>query len=171
MSTFDSHPKSKFWSKRNVCNPCDVALNSHKKFWFDCECGHAFDCNLKNINLLDRWCPYCANKKLCEFNRNCIKCFENCFASVERSKNWSDKNFEEPFELFKNSHKKYWFNCECGHEFQAKLSDITSKNSWCPYCANKLMCNEKLKCKICHNKSFASINKSSYWSIKNKKNQ
>ena len=166
---FSEHPKSKFWSKRNEKNPNEVSLNSHKKFWFDCECGHQFDNQLNNINILNRWCPYCANKKMCELNRNCKSCFDNSFASVERSKNWSDKNFEKPFELFKNSHKKYWFDCECGHEFQTCLSDISSKKTWCPYCANKLLCNEKLNCKVCHDKTFASIERSCCWSIKNKK--
>ena len=33
---FDKHPKSKYWSDRNEINPCEVSLNSHKKFWFDC---------------------------------------------------------------------------------------------------------------------------------------
>jgi len=36
MSTFDSHPKSLFWSNKNLVKPNQVALNSHKKFWFDC---------------------------------------------------------------------------------------------------------------------------------------
>ena len=144
-------------------------MNSHKKFWFDCECGHQFESCLKNINLLNRWCPYCSNKKLCELNRNCKKCLNKSFASVERSKNWSDKNFEEPFEVLKNSHKKYWFDCDCGHVFTASLSDITSKKSWCTYCSNRLLCNEKVKCNICHNKSFASIERTKNWSTKNKK--
>jgi len=165
---FSENPKSKFWSERNEKKPNEVALNSHKKFWFDCECGHQFDIQLNNVNI-GRWCPYCSNKKLCELNRNCKKCFDKCFASVERSKNWSDKNFEEPFEVFKNSHKKYWFDCECGHDFKASLSDIASKKSWCPYCSNRLLCNEKINCNCCHNKSFAFVDKSCCWSTKNKK--
>jgi len=48
---FSVHPKSKFWSNKNTIKPCDIALNSHKKFWFDCECGHTFDSSLLNINL------------------------------------------------------------------------------------------------------------------------
>jgi very-short-patch-repair endonuclease len=166
---FSEHPKCKFWSERNEKIPTEVALNSHKKFWFDCECGHQFDIQLNNVNI-GRWCPYCSNKKLCELNRNCKKCFDKCFASVERTKNWSDKNFEEPFEVLKNSHKKYWFDCECEHEFKASLSDITSKNSWCPYCANRLLCNKESNCKSCYNKSFASIERSKNLSTKNIKN-
>jgi very-short-patch-repair endonuclease len=165
---FSQHPKSKFWSNRNEKKPDEVTLNSHKKFWFDCECRHTFDIQLNNVNLLDRWCSYCANKKLCEESKNCKICFDKCFASVERSKNWSDKNKETPGEVLKNSHKKYWFDCECGHEFMTSLSDLTSKNSWCPYCANRLLCIETKKCNKCYNKSFASIERSSCWSNKNK---
>ena len=45
---FSNHPKSKFWSDRNEKKPDELALNSHKKFWFDCECGHEFESSLLN---------------------------------------------------------------------------------------------------------------------------
>ena len=106
---FSQHPKSKFWSEKNEKNPNEVALNSHKKFWFDCECGHQFYIALNNVNILNRWCPYCSNpsKKMCELGKNCIICIDKTFASIDYSKNWSDKNVESPIEVFKNSHKKY----------------------------------------------------------------
>jgi very-short-patch-repair endonuclease len=165
---FSEHPKSKFWSERNLVKPNEVALNSHKKFWFDCECGHTFDIQLNNVNI-GRWCPYCANKKLCEQSKNCKICFDKCFASVERSNCWSNKNKETPCEVLKNSHKKYWFHCECGHEFETSLRLISFDNCWCPYCANRLLCDEITKCNKCYNKSFASIERSKNWSNKNKK--
>jgi hypothetical protein len=69
---FSLHEKSKFWSKRNLKKPNEVALNSHKKFWFDCSCGHDFESSLLNINQSNNWCGYCSNppKRLCE-NNNC----------------------------------------------------------------------------------------------------
>ena len=165
---FSQHPKSIYWSNKNDKTPNEVALNSHKKFWFDCECGHQFEIQLNNVNS-GRWCSYCSNKKLCEPSKNCKICFDKSFASVERSSCWSDKNCEEPFELLKNSHKKYWFDCKCGHDFQSSLSDISSKKSWCSYCANRLLCDENTKCNKCYNKSFASNERSKNWSTKNKK--
>ena len=165
---FSENPKSKFWSNRNEKKPNEVALNSHKKFWFDCECGHQFDIALNCLNK-GSWCSYCANKKLCELNRDCKICFDKCFASVEYSKNWSDKNFEEPFEVFKNSHKEYLFDCIiCKHIFKQKLSHITRGNT-CNYCHNLIMCNKESNCKSCYNKSFASLERSAFWSNKNKK--
>ena len=166
---FSEHPKAKYWSNKNQIKPNEVALNSHKKFWFDCgECGHEFEIALNNINVLNRWCSYCSNKKLCK-NEKCNICFNKSFASVEYSKNWSNKNKEFPEELLKNSHKEYLFNCpDCKHTFKQKLSHITRRNE-CNYCANKIMCEPNNNCNICFNKSFASIDKSAFWSYKNVK--
>ena len=166
---FSEHPKSIFWSDRNEKKSNEVALNSHKKFWFDCECGHTFNIQLNNVNS-GRWCSYCSNKKLCEQSKNCKICFDKCFASVDYSKNWSDKNIETPFEVLKNSHKKYWFECsKCEHQFKQQLSNITRGNA-CQYCHNLIMCKEEMNCQTCRNKSFASIERSCCWSKKNLKN-
>ena len=73
---FSVHPKSKFWSTKNEKKPNEIALNSHKKFWFDCECGHSFESSLLNINKGNSWCGFCSSppKNLCE-DDNCKKCF------------------------------------------------------------------------------------------------
>ena len=153
---FSQHPKSKFWSEKNEKKPHEVALNSHKKIWFDCECWHEFEVSLSNIKL-GRWCSYCANKKLCSESKNCIICIDKSFASVDYSKNWSVKNIETPFEVLKNSHKKYWFECpKCKHSFQQHLSHITRGNT-CSYCHNRLLCDTKINCEVCYNKTFASV--------------
>ena len=68
--------------------------------------------------------------------------FERSFASHEKSKYWSSRNTEKPENVFKSSHKKYWFECDCGHTFDSQLDSI-NKGSWCPYCANQKLCNEK----------------------------
>jgi very-short-patch-repair endonuclease len=164
---FSEHPKATFWSSRNLIKPCEVALNSHKKYWFDCGCGHQFDIQLNNINILNRWCPYCSNKKLCGFLNNCKSCFDKSFASVNYSKNFSKVNKEIPEEIFKNSHKKYLFDCDCGHSFEQLISHISRGNT-CPYCHNKKICTTTLNCLSCYKKTFAFIERSKYWSSKNK---
>jgi very-short-patch-repair endonuclease len=167
--TFDTHPKSKFWSTKNKnVTPEECSLYSHKKYWFDCEeCFHSFECSLNNINV-GKWCSYCANKKLCG---KCSICFNKSFASHIRSNNWSTKNQLETKLIFKLSHKEYTFDCECGHEFKTKLRNITHNNSWCPYCSipSKKLCSNIQSCISCYNKTFALNNKSKYWSIKNVK--
>jgi hypothetical protein len=113
--SFASHPKSVFWSEINDTKPEFVSLNSHKKYWFDCECGHSFESNLLNINHGNNWCPYCYNRKLCG---NCETCYNKSFASHEKSKYWSNKNNCDPLTILKGSDKKFYFNCNnCNHEF------------------------------------------------------
>ena len=73
---FSQHPKSAFWSSKNTKTPNEVALNSHKKFWFDCDkCNHVFEIRLNSINQFNSWCGFCSNKKLCE-DTECNLCFE-----------------------------------------------------------------------------------------------
>ena len=55
--------------------PRQVFLSSNKKFWFHCsKCNHEFDSNLHDIKNGTKWCPFCANKKLCS-----IKTVNNVF--------------------------------------------------------------------------------------------
>jgi very-short-patch-repair endonuclease len=159
MSTFDSHPKSTFWSNKNIVKPNQVALNSHKKFWFDCECGHDFESSLLNINQANNWCPYCYNRKLCG---NCDVCYNKSFASHPKSICWSDKNEIKSNEVLKGSEKKYYFNCDiCNHELLISLKKISSQGRWCSYCSHQKLC-ENNECQICWINSFASVEKSKY---------
>uniref|UniRef100_A0A6C0HL14 DUF559 domain-containing protein n=1 Tax=viral metagenome TaxID=1070528 RepID=A0A6C0HL14_9ZZZZ len=166
--SFASHEKAKYWSDKNELFPTNVFKNANIKYIFNCNnCTHSFYINLANVNC-GYWCPYCANKSLCE-DKECQYCFQKSFASHAKAIYWSNKNKVQPINIIKGTHKKYWFNCNCKHEFISSIENITIKNTWCNYCANKKLC-EKEECKICFKKSFASHEKSKYWSDKNKVN-
>jgi len=159
---FSEHPKSKFWSVRNSLKPDKVALNSHKKFWFDCECGHQFENSLLNINQANNWCPYCSNpsKKLCD--NECISCYNKSFASHEKSIYWSPENGVEPRQVFKNADRRtFIFNCLCGHKLNMVLKNISTQGHWCSYCSHQKLCENK-ECQMCFNISFASVERSKY---------
>ena len=161
---FSQHPKAIFWSDRNEKKPDEVSLNSHKKFWFDCECGHTFESSLLNINQGNNWCPYCYNRKLCG---NCDKCNEKSFASHPKSICWSYENELNPRQLFKNAdRRKFKFNCECGHKLEMVLKQISSQGHWCSYCSHQKLC-ENNDCEMCFNNSFASVQRSKYLNDKN----
>jgi very-short-patch-repair endonuclease len=165
--SFASHEKAKYWSKKNTLKSSEVSKGSDKKFYFDCDkCNHEF---LIQLNIVSRggWCNLCSNRVLCD-DENCIQCFEKSFASNEKSKYWSSKNNILPRQVFKSAGNKYIFNCDkCNHEFSSSLDKIKI-GRWCPYCCNpqKKLCGNK-DCLDCHNKSFASHEKSKYWSNKN----
>ncbi len=69
-----------------------------------------------------------------------MSCFERSFASHPKSSCWNhQKNAPDtPRNVPISSGKKYWFTCNCDHDFSARLSNVTCKNpTWCPYCKNK----------------------------------
>ena len=164
--SFASSDKAKYWSEENKQNPRNVFLQSNKKYKFDCDCGHQFERGLNNIKR-GNWCSYCSNKKLCE-NTKCTDCYNKSFASFIKAKHWSTENELSPRKVFKFCNKKYKFDCDCGHQFEAILCGITSGN-WCSYCSNQKLCNNN-ECKNCFEKSFASSDKVKYWSEENKEN-
>jgi len=94
--------------------------------------------------------------------------FEKSFASHEKSKYWSSKNDLKPEQVkISDTKNKYYFECDkCNHEFLTTVNPIVKQGTWCPYCANLKLC-DKNDCSLCYDKSFASHEKSKYWSSKN----
>jgi very-short-patch-repair endonuclease len=160
--SFSSHEKAQYWNDKNKVKPRNVFKNSNKKYLLNCnKCNHTFSIALNNINT-GYWCPYCANKKLCD-EEDCKECYEKSFASHDKSK-YLINNKLEPRYIFKCSNDKYNILCNiCNHIFNITISKITSMNRWCSYCANKKLCGND-NCNVCFEKSFASHKKSKYWS-------
>lgn len=163
--SFASHEKSKYWSNTNNVSPRNVHLHTRTKYDFCCNvCNHIFNSSVSNI-VNGRWCPYCSHSKLC--NDDCNICYNNSFASHEKSKYWSSTNLCKPRDIMKSTKIKYLFDCDtCNHSFEIAPSYIVHQNQWCQYCGNNSLCNND-DCKLCYNKSFASHEKSKYWSNKN----
>ena len=163
--SFASNEKSKYWSDKNELKPRQVFKKSDNKYIINCNiCNHDFYISTSNINC-GFWCPYCSNKKLCD-NNECNLCFEKSFSSHEKSKYWSDNKLK-PRQVFKNSNKKYLFNCNiCNHDFLISVDSI-NKDCFCSYCCNQKLCEDE-NCNLCFEKSFASHEKSKYWSDENK---
>ena len=154
------------WSDRNgIITPIELAKLTGKKFWFDCDtCPHDFESALSDITN-GTWCPYCTNKKRC-LDNDCKYCFNKSFASFDgKTENdklkidcWSDRNKLKPRDITKETHKKFWFDCDtCPHDFESRVQHITG-GSWCPYCCkpSRKLCSDN-DCKYCLNNSFASF--------------
>ena len=136
--SFASHPKSLFWSEKNKLTPRQIFKKSNKKFWFECnDCKHSFCSVIYSVTSdKEHWCPYCSNQKLC-INEECWICFDKSFASHSKVEFWSDQNELSPRETFKNSNKKFWFNCNiCENPYLTRVNRIT-KGHGCPNCINK----------------------------------
>lgn len=170
--SFKLHPMSKYLSDKK-CDPRYIFNSSHKKYSFDCpDCDHSFECRIANMTALDRNCPYCCDppQKLCE-SSECIVCFEKSVAGQWFSNIWSKDNVKTARQVFRRSDSTYIYDCNrCNHKFEASPDVMSTRlDNWCSYCNEKSVkiCNDK-NCLLCYNKTFASHEKSKYWSIKNK---
>jgi hypothetical protein len=133
--SFAAHTRSINWSSRNKLTPSEVALQSNKKFWFECsECLHEFDVSPATIVTCNTWCPYCAGHKLC--NNDCKMCYDRSFAATDKARYWSAENAVSPRHVFRRTAKKYAFTCAEGHDFKA-APDSVAAGKWCPSCRNK----------------------------------
>ncbi len=169
--SFASHEKSKYLSPNNLISPRNITISSSIKLDFICNiCNHTFNSAVDEITGHDNtWCPYCANKKLCN-NESCILCYNKSFASHEKAKYWSSLNTCTSRDVCMGAKKMYKFNCSlCKHEILKELKSI-KRGEWCPYCAipSRILCSDD-NCEHCFQRSFASHPKSVYWSDNNDK--
>lgn len=104
----------------------------------------------------------------------CITCWEQSFASHERSKYISDKNGDVKLSKIRKSDKgEFWFKCDkCIHPpFKKKLKSIMNNKNICQYCVkpSKILCKDN-DCVPCLDRSFASVKlDDDKWSYKNGK--
>ena len=156
--------------ERNKLTPRQVPKNSGKKYWFKCdseECEHYFEAALNHISGDGTWCSYCAGKKICKEEDNCVVCRKRSFAMHPKSKHLiTDPKFYEKkekknnknktggnkyketeeiktinaFEIYFKSGKRYWFKCselDCGNEYNTSIVHIVADSTGCPVCKNK----------------------------------
>lgn len=164
--SFASNHYAIFWSNKNELTPRQCHNNSNKRFYFDCDkCCHELYIPLNRISGFHKsFCRYC-DTDICS-NENCEFCFKKSFASHPMATAWSLKNDFSPREICLGSEKKCWFDCpDCNHSFERCLYSINIEKV-CPFCANQRLCD--LDCKVCFDKSLASLNLGEKWSSKNK---
>jgi len=137
--SFAAHPRAKYWSKDNDCQPWEVFKHSNKKYTFNCpDCFHKFESSLNEISSRNGWCSYCSpfTQRLCD-NNECDHCYENSFASHPKANLWCDDNDTVARQTFKHSGQYIGFNCpDCNNKYVAKLSHVVS-GTWCSCTKNK----------------------------------
>ena len=124
------------WEKNNEFNisPFSVPCGSHKVVWWKCSKGHSWDSIVSNRarNKNSRGCPFCAGQK------PIIGENDLCVTHPNLAKEWNyDKNGGFlPEQYMGGSHKKVWWVCDKGHEWEAQIKS-RANGVGCPYCAGK----------------------------------
>lgn len=116
---------------KNNIRPDEILAGSSKKVWWKCfTCSH-------------EWQATCSNRT--KNNNSCPKCNKSTLLMYTSfSKEWLiEKNGDIPPSLTINSHKKVWWKCEFGHEYDMEVRLKADKNYGCPYCSGRRVVKEK----------------------------
>lgn len=111
-------------------NPSYISPGSKKQIWWQCQRGHSWRAAAFAIKRGNA-CPYCAGREAIPG--------ETDLATVnpDVAKMWSAKNKLSPTQVTVSSHKKVWWVCKKGHEWEAVVGSVASEGYGCPYCAGK----------------------------------
>lgn len=121
-------------TKNRGVTPADIPLGSHHKAWWICDRGHEWQAMVKS-RANGTGCPVCANRRLLSGENDLAATYPDLACQWHPSKNGK----LTPRDIVAGSHKKVWWTCERGHEWQATVASRTSGGAGCPVCAGKLV--------------------------------
>lgn len=123
---------AKLWhpTRNGDLKPSDVMPGSNRRLWWRCEKGHEWQAQAYAVKLGSD-CPYC-------FGRYAIP-DETDLATTHPQflKFWNPRNTLSPTAVTAGSHKKVWWLCTEGHQWEAAIDSVVLDGSGCPYCAGK----------------------------------
>ncbi|MBR3969218.1 MAG: hypothetical protein IKJ93_06490 [Clostridia bacterium] len=130
---FSSPEIAKEWNyeKNGNLKPEHFAENSNKKVWWKCSKGHEWQAIIASRN---NWhgCPYCSGQKVLKGYND----LQTVNPALANEWNYEKNNRLTPMNVSPNSHKKVWWKCSKGHEWQATINH-RNNGSGCPYCAGR----------------------------------
>ncbi|MBR2742254.1 MAG: zinc-ribbon domain-containing protein [Clostridia bacterium] len=112
-------------------DPNIIGEASHTKAWWTCRNGHSWIAMISNRTKHNRGCPYCSHQLPIPGKTD--------LATLHPSlvKEWHPtKNRITPNEVMPGTHKKAWWVCSEGHEWESEIKSRVA-GVGCPYCANK----------------------------------
>ena len=114
--------------------PEQVLPGSHKKAWWRCEKGHEWQAIIKS-RVSGCGCPVCANRALEQGENDLATRYPELSRQWHPTKNGALR----PEDVLAGTHRKVWWRCEKGHEWQAQVSARVNGNSGCPVCGGKVV--------------------------------
>lgn len=106
----------------------DFTKGSSYKAWWICPNGHSYDMSISN-RVRGSKCPVCNGQRTT---------IDNCLATMDPklSIEWnSTKNGNlTPYDVTLGSHKKVWWRCKNGHEWETSVYTRTKTHCGCPIC-------------------------------------
>ena len=131
-----THPEiAKEWhpTKNSSIKPTMLTSGSNKKVWWKCKKGHEWEANVNNRARQNQGCPICSNKRVLQGYNDLATTHPEIAKEWHPTKN-GDLN---PTMVVAGSHQKVWWQCDKGHEWQAKIDNRIRQNQGCPVCSNR----------------------------------
>ena len=130
-----THPElaGEWHPEKNSRKATEVTAGSHAKAWWLCPRGHTYEAVISSRTLQHTGCPVCANRVILPEENSLAALFPMIAAEWHPKKNGKRR----PETLSAGTDLRVWWRCSKGHEWTAKISDRTQKNSGCPYCMNR----------------------------------
>lgn len=116
------------YEKNNGVTPADVMPNSDKKVWWKCSKGHEWLARIQHRNN-GVGCPYCSGRFAVKGEND----LQTANPTLANEWNYEKNNGLTPADVTPNSHRKVWWKCSKGHEWQAIIAN-RNKGSGCPIC-------------------------------------
>lgn len=129
---------SKLWhpSMNGCLTPNDFLATSDANVWWKCNKNHVFQKKIRYMNRTNKTgCPFCDGEIATEENN-----FEILYPEIAKEYDL-EKNDILPNSFLPNSSKKFWWKCEHGHKWSARVNQRTS-GSKCPFCLGLLATKE-----------------------------
>ena len=124
------HPELlKYWDyEKNDIAPSEIFGGGERVVYWKCKNGHSFSKSIIKF-VRGEGCPICAGKKvLVGFND-----LETVSPSVANTWNYAKNGDALPTHITAHSNKEFWWICEYGHEWKAKVSNRVNGRG-CPEC-------------------------------------
>jgi hypothetical protein len=118
-------------SKNGALAPNQIITFGNRHIWWQCELGHEWRAIIKERKN-GTGCPVCANRKL-QAGFNDLQTLNPAVAAF-----WHPQLNHPtlPSDISPQAHKKYWWQCELGHEWKSTPSN-RERGQGCPFCANQ----------------------------------
>ena len=119
-------------TKNNGLRPEQVAANSNRSVWWQCEQGHTWRAPVGRRVQFATGCPYCTGRKVLPGFNDLASLEPQVAAQWDTERNGSLR----PDQVTVGSGKRVWWRCEEGHVWKAKVYSRTGKmRTGCPVCA------------------------------------
>ena len=119
-------------TKNNGLRPEQVAANSNRSVWWQCDQGHTWRAPVGRRVQFATGCPYCTGRKVLPGFNDLASLEPQVAAQWDTERNGSLR----PDQVTVGSGKRVWWRCEEGHVWKAKVYSRTGKmRTGCPVCA------------------------------------